>query len=318
MTPVPLFWIFAFALVAITLAALLWPLLRRRPVLQAPASEEAAASIYRDQKRQLDADLAGGAISTQEHAAALDELVARLGAELPRDAAPRDEPPPRDSRAPWIAALVIVATLPAGALLGYFVLGFPAAMTPENAVAARGDITEGQMRAMVDSLAQKMKADPADPKGWVLLARSYAALGRFAEALDAYAQAAQRMPPDAQILADWADVAAMAQGRRLAGTPEALIARALAADPKNLKALALSATSKLERGDVAASLAQWRELRGLLPNGGEEAREIDTVIAQIEAQRLQPQAAAGVAGTAVAPAPATPAIAGAAVTGRVE
>lgn len=319
MTPVPLFWLVAFVLVAVTLAALLWPLLRRRASGSDAAPEElaAATSVYRDQKRQLDADLAAGAITAQERAAALDELAERLGAEM---AETRADSGAGGTRAPWIAALALVALVPAAALLAYFVLGNPAAMTADAAATARAGITEAQMRAMVDSLAQKMKADPADPKGWMLLARSYAALGRYPEAVDAYAQAAERMPPDAQLFADWADAAAMAQGRKLSGKPEALLARALAADPKNMKALALSATAKLEHGDVAASIAQWRELRAMLPKGSEDADEIDKVIAQLEAQVPGTPPAASASpppGAGVAPPPSV-ANAASALTGRVE
>jgi cytochrome c-type biogenesis protein CcmH len=302
MTPVPLFWLAALALVVVTLAALLWPLLRRRVHAEDGAPEElaAATAVYRDQKRQLDADLAAGAITAQEHAAALDELTSRLGAEVvshPERSEGPALPARTNTRAPWIVALILVAIVPAAAVLAYFVLGNPAAMSPQTMAASSGGVTEEQMRAMVDNLAQKMKANPADPKGWVLLARSYSALGRFPEAVDAYAQAAERMPPDAQLFADWADAAAMAQGRKLAGKPAELIARALAVDPKNMKALALSATSKLEGGDLTASIAQWRELRAMLPNGGDDAREIDTVIAQLEGQRLKAGAGPAIAST---------------------
>ena len=50
-----------------------------------------------------------------------------------------------------------------------------------------------------------MRANPADPRGWALLGRSYAALGRYEDAARAFAQAAERAPDDAAILADYAD-----------------------------------------------------------------------------------------------------------------
>jgi cytochrome c-type biogenesis protein CcmH len=221
---------------------------------------------------------------------------------------------PSSSRSPWVAALVLVAIIPAAAVLGYIVLGNPAALSPQAVEANREGISEGQMRAMVDELAQKMKTNPGDPKGWLLLGRSYAALGRYDDAADAYAQAAGRMPDDAQLYADWADAAAMAQGRKLSGKPEALLARALAADPKNQKALALAATAKLERGDVEGSLKQWRELRALVAPGSDEAREIDTVIAQIGAPKRGPAATPPADD---AKKPAVPVTAGA-LSGRVE
>jgi len=339
MTPAPLFWFAALALVAAALASLLWPLLRRRDGAGDAGPEDlaAAASVYRDQRRQLDEDLAAGAITADEHKAALDELASRLSAEVastPGSGAVAGA----TSRAPWIAALALVAVLPAAAVLAYLALGNPATLTPSphGAAAAQG-VSDEQVRAMVESLAQKMKANPGDPNGWLLLARSYSAMGRFPDAVDAYKQAAERGTPDAQLYADWADAAAMTQGRKLAGAPEALVVRALALDPKNGKALALSATARLERGDVAGSLVQWRELRALLPNGSDDAREIDTVIAQLDGQQLKLPGSAPSASTTAAtpPAPgvatappiapgavsphATPGAAvGPALTGRVE
>ena len=42
-------------------------------------------------------------------------------------------------------------------------------------------------------------------EGWVMLSRSYAALGRFDDAKGAYAHAVTLAPNDAQLLADYAD-----------------------------------------------------------------------------------------------------------------
>jgi cytochrome c-type biogenesis protein CcmH len=108
----------------------------------------------------------------------------------------------------------------------------------------------------------------------------------------------------------------MAQERRLGGKPEALLARALQIDPRNQKALALSATALLERGDVDAALARWRELRQLVTPGSDDAREIDAVIAEVEEDRR----AGGRGGAVAAPVQAPPSTAAApkALTGRVE
>jgi len=335
MTSTPVFWIAAAALIALTLVALVWPLMRRsaNAAEEAPGEMAAATTIYRDQRRQLDADLAAGAITTDEHAAALDELATRLGAEI---ALPVPAEPAPATRAPWVAALVLVAIVPTAAVVAYMVLGNPGAMKPQAAQTQPGHdgISEETMRGMVDSLAQRMKENPSDPRGWMLLGRSYAALGKFDEAANAYAQAAERAPaPDAQLYADWADAAAMAQGRKLAGKPEELVERALALEPTNPKALALSGTARLERGDLPGSIRQWRALRAQLAADSDDAREVDAVIAKLEGQ-------AGIAGTApkaaltnpppLAAAPAAPtpaaaakpgataAAAASAVSGRVE
>ena len=283
MNPLPVFWFLILALVATTLIVLVWPLVRTRPRDPAPDEGEATTAVLRDQRRQLDADHQAGLLSDEERARAHEELVARLGTEL-KDAPPRAVDAP--SRLPWLAALMLVALLPAVAIVTYFLLGTPAAVRSASQDQPHA-VSQEQMAAMVETLAARMRANPDDPNGWLLLARSYTALGRFREAAQAYAEAAQRIPEDAQLYADWADALAMAQGRTLAGEPTQLIERALKVDPRNRKALALDATVKLERGDLAGALAQWRTLRTLVPEGTEEAQRVDAVITEVEERQAQ-------------------------------
>ena len=313
MVSTALFWIVALAVVATTLVVLARPLLRGgKPVADAaPPEMDAATAVYRDQKRQLDVDLAAGAISTTEHEAAQEELVHRLGAEIAKRPTATEA---GDTRTPWIAIVVLVAIVPVASVLLYQLLGNPAAMKAQAPPAEHSKVSDEDMRAMVEKLAQRMKTNPDDPKGWILLARSYAALGRFAESSGAFAEAAKRLPDDAQLYADWADSAAMAQQRKLAGKPEELIARALAIDPNNRKALALSATVLLERGDVSGSLARWRELKQKVAPDSEDAREIDRVIAELSGT----SSATTQAPAAKAPSPPSASSAVGALAGRIE
>jgi cytochrome c-type biogenesis protein CcmH len=316
-----LFWILAAVLVAATLATLLWPLLRRATIIDAPDAERAALAVFRDQKRALDAEQAAGTIGSGEYEAALAELTRRVaeesGAALP--SAARVHQP----RA-WPVALLVAAVVPVAALLLYQRLGNPGA-TAVAAVAAGHDVTEQQVTAMVEGLAQRLKQRPDDADGWVLLARSYQALDRFPESADAYAHAAALIKDDANLLADYADALAMAQGRKLAGQPAALIERALAIDPKQKKALALAATVALEASDTSAALAYWRRLAAELPPGSEEARQVAGFIADISTQGQgkvanapsTPRPVATVPGNA-APAKASAQSSAGAVSGRVD
>jgi len=78
----PLFWLLAFALVAGTLMLLVFPLLRRSAGVAAPADQSAAIAVFRDHKRQIEADFTAGSITTAERDTALDDLTARFGHEL--------------------------------------------------------------------------------------------------------------------------------------------------------------------------------------------------------------------------------------------
>ena len=317
MVSTALFWLVALALVAATLFVLARPLLRGGQRADgAPPEMDAATAVYRDQKRQLDVDLAAGAITAVEHATAQEEIVHRLGAEI----ASRPGPAPAENRTPWIAVVALVAVIPAASLVLYQLLGSPAAMKVAQVPhEERTQFSDEDVRAMVDKLAQRMRANPDDPKGWILLGRSYAALGRFSESSEAFQEAAKRLPNDAQVYADWADSAAMAQQRSLVGKPEQLIAKALELDPNNHKALALSATVLLERGDVNGSLARWRALRQKLDPESEEARNVDRVIAEIAGTPNAAAASSAPAAPPAAPPSKSPAAkGGGALAGRIE
>lgn len=271
-----LFWGLALVLVLATLAALVGPLLRARAPRERPGAADASAAVYRDRKHELDAEVASGAITPGEREAAGAELVSRLGAEL---AGERTAPVRPAGRSAWITAIAIVAVLPAAALVGYLVLGRPDAL---DANVARERFTDGEVVAMVERLAQRMKEDPADPQGWLLLGRSFNALQRYPEAAKAFEEAARRLPGDAGVLADWADALGMAQDRSLAGRPTEIIAQALAADPRQPKALALAASAAMERGDDKAAVDYWRRLLAVVPPGSEDAQGIRDTIAQLE------------------------------------
>ena len=300
---VPIFWAVALVLLALTVTVLLRPLMRRRAP-SAPSEAAARLAVYRDQKRQLDDDLAAGVLAPAEHAASVDELARRLGVELDQAAQATSEE--RRERSSFVAALAVVAIIPAGAIVLYLVLGAPDALRARTEASARPD--DAQIMAMVDSLAAKMQANPADPKGWRLLGRSYAALGRYNAAAKAYANAVQRGGENADDLTDWAEVLALAHDRTVSGEPEQLAKRALAVQPDHPKALALLATAAFERRDFDGSIALWRRLQSVVPAGGEDAAQTAAAIAEIERVRAGASSltqAPGSTGTASSPAATT-------------
>src|SRR5450755_1646621 len=98
--------------------------------------------------------------------------------------------------------------------------GAPVAAADAPASAASGATGLGQIAAMVDRLAERMKSHPDEPEGWIMLARSYTVLGRFADAIPAYRHAAELQPNNASLLADYAD--AVAATKQTASNPESI------------------------------------------------------------------------------------------------
>src|SRR4030095_13215800 len=204
----PLFWLIALALLVATMTVLVLPLLRRAAGVEPPAAQSAAIAVFRDHKRQIDADFAAGTITTAERDTALDDLTARFGHEL---ALQTPEPSASGDRPRLIAAFVLVACVPVVAGVLYFALGNPVAMTATPAATAESSITDPQIIAMVEGLAKRLQDKPDDGEGWLMLARSYRALGRLDASALAYAQAAKRLPANADVYADWAETVAQTQ-----------------------------------------------------------------------------------------------------------
>jgi cytochrome c-type biogenesis protein CcmH len=283
------FWIFGAALALLALVLLLRPLLRSRKS-EKIGRAEANISIYRDHLRELDVDLAEGKLTAADHARSRAELDARLLADV---AAPEAQMPaarPGGRR----LALVLIAVVPLFAAALYLAVGNPAALAPGSDPHA---FDSQQLTALVERLAARMRENPDDAEGWRLLGRSYAALGRFPESLDAYAKAVERKPRDADLLADMADVLATTRSERLQGEPEKLVMRALEIDPQNLKALALAGTAAFERKDFNTAARYWQRMLPLVPPESEDARSIQANIAEAQSHLKSGPPAAALKGT---------------------
>jgi cytochrome c-type biogenesis protein CcmH len=279
------FWILGVALAALALVLTLRPLLFT-PREKKLSRSESNIAIYRDQLAELDADLAVGKLAPADHARSRAELEARLL----QDVAPQEAPPSASPRGSTRALLVTLAlAVPLSAALLYLSVGNPGALAPR---ADPHNFDPQQLNALVERLAAKMRENPDDAEGWKLLGRSYVALGRFPEALDAYAKAAARKPRDAELLADMADVLATTRSERLQGEPEKLVLRALEIDPQNLKALALAGTAAFDRRDYAGATRYWQRMLPLVEPGSEDARQIQASIAEARSRGGAPAAAA--------------------------
>lgn len=285
---------FVLAAILLTAAALLCvlPVLLRRRATGAVAHHEASLAVLRARARELDADLASGAIDATAHAQARSDLEWRVAHET------GDAPAAGGPAAPQpLLAMLLALALPALAAALYFQVGSPRLLVQAPPQAPHA-VSDAQLGDMADALARRLAQQPDDAAGWDMLARSYTVMGRHRDAANAYAQLVRLVPDDADILADYADALATAQGNLLRGEPERLLARALAADPTHVKALALSASAAYQARDYALAERRWREVLAQLPPDAEFAQ---ATRASIAAARERAQSA---------PAPAQPRLAG--------
>ncbi|NJD35741.1 MAG: c-type cytochrome biogenesis protein CcmI [Betaproteobacteria bacterium] len=311
------FVVIAILLTVAVLALLLVPLLLKERKQRLGSSSQLSVAVLRDQLSDLE---------DQRKAGTLDpKMFAEEQAELERRALEDGTGAAKSystGRKLALAAMLGVG-LPALVVGLYFMLGSPDAIKPQQAAGA-GDagsphsLGPQQIQAMTAKLAERLQNNPDDGEGWLMLGRSYTTLGRYPEAAAAFGRATSLLPPNANLLANYADVMAMAQGRRLGGEPEKIIARALAIDPNHPKSLALMGTAAFERGDFAVAIQHWQKILTLVPPDSPAAKSIGNSIADAQRRMGGAPTQAGAVPGAVASAPASTAGSGAAsVTGMI-
>jgi cytochrome c-type biogenesis protein CcmH len=130
----------------------------------------------------------------------------------------------------------------------------------------------------IASLENRLRQEPNNLDGWVLLARSHGIQQNFSAASQAIEQALRIAPGHPDLMADLADYLAMASNRSLSGRPTELIRQVLQADPEHQKGLSLAATAAMQRQDLPAAVAYLKKLRGLLPPDSPEIAQIDGML----------------------------------------
>lgn len=251
------FALFATLLIVVVAAFLLPPLWFGLRTPKARADRKTAnLAIFRDQLAELEREKAEGSLADGDFEQARQELQRRLL----DDVGPATEDAPAASYAPSRkTAIALLLLLPILGLAFYSLLGNPRALDPEQS-APKPQMTQEQIEGMVARLAERMKANPDDPKGWLMLARSYKSMGRYADSVDAFSKAEALVNTEPDLLAAYAETIAMAEGKGLKGKPTQLVEQALKLDPKHAHSLFLAGAAAMERGDNKQGVAYWEAL----------------------------------------------------------
>ena len=313
----------AAAAVVIVVAFVAGSLRARRRQARELAPLTARIEMSRARLRELHRQLEAGEISAEAVDREQQTLTAALLESTAAVSAPRRLPDPA-----LVGVTAVVAAIAAVAI--HFAAGRKAEPAPARVEAQASAaplasvkaeekpvraLSDEQLQRMVEQSSAQVKKAPGDAAGWAMLAHSYDMLGKFAESSKAYATLSRLLPNDAQVLADYADALAVANGRSLAGEPTALVKKALALDPRNLKALALAGTAAYERKDVAEAIGYWQRALAASPDPAFR-EQIEGSIAEARATTGGGQASAAsavVPMVAAASAPAGRAV----VAGRV-
>lgn len=276
------FALFATLLVVVVAAFILPPLWFGLRAPKAVADRQTAnLAIFRDQLAELEREKAEGSLADDDFEQARRELQRRLLEEIEPAA---DETAPASYAPSRKTAIALLLLLPIVGLAGYSVLGNPGALDPEK-TAAPPQVTQEQIAGMVAKLAERLQANPDDPKGWLMLARSYKSMGRYGEAAEAFGKAETLVNEQPDLLATYAETVAMAEGKGLKGKPTQLIDKALKLDPKHAHSLFLAGAAAMERGDSKQGIAYWEALLPQVEPGSEIEQMLRSGIDKMKAAK---------------------------------
>jgi cytochrome c-type biogenesis protein CcmH len=256
-------WLALTAVTFCVLVALLVPLFRHHRGSVSRANQELA--IYRDQLAELQREAEAGRISPPEAKAAETEIQRKiLAAADSIDPAEAGAAAPRaTSRA--VALVLVAAGVPVGALAVYLSVGSPTEpghpFDPVRAAThAQAEARAREMAVLVDKLAKRLEQEPDNLQGWLILAQSYTAMQRNAEAADAYRHAYELSGKDATYAADYGEALVAAAEATVTPEAKALFEQASTADPSEPRARFYLGLAKAQAGQAREAIAMWRSL----------------------------------------------------------
>ena len=214
------FWL-PVALISISILA--WLLLPSVKLAKSNAQRaDYDITVYKDQLTELDREAAEGHIEGSELDAARLEIQKRLLAA----AEDKDQSTKDASTGGTLPIFVAAGAAPVLAVAFYMYIGSPD--VPDHPLSERPEVMRaantqasahsGQQAPSMDEalvqLEQRLKENPNDIDGWILLARSYAGVGNAAKAAEAYGRAVPMTDRHPMLLADWAEARLNAQQGR--------------------------------------------------------------------------------------------------------
>ena len=284
-------WVAMAVLAAAASLSVLAPLYRARRAGAAPAAAE--MSISRDQLDEIDRDLDRGLIAPAEASAARTEIARRLIQADGRGAAV-DRPEGEWRRRG--ATLFAIAGVPVLAVGLYLFLGSPD--IPDTPLSARPAApTDGQdIAVLVARVEAHLATDPDDAGGWEVLAPVYVRLGRYDDAVRAYANVLRIRGSDAEREADLGEAIVRANQGTVTGDARAAFERVRALDPEAVQPRFYLALALAQDGRRAEAAAALKALIGGAPAGAPWVPMVESVLARLEAppQDLPGPAAADV------------------------
>ncbi len=295
------FFFFAFLLLVVSLAVLLYGLVK--PVNLGSNPVDVNVEIAKENKQALEHALASGELTQESFDVELQQLESALAKNI--SAAPTTAPKSRgQSLATWVAAGLLILGIPLAAGLLYLQLGTPEAINAlahnqqlqqQAAVEPSAEQSMPPLAELLPNVERRLQENPDDIKGWKLLGRSYLMTGNFDKAVTASRRALELDNQDPDILAQLAESVAMQQEGDMQGEPIKLTNAALTINPDHQQSKWLSAIADQQQGEHRSAIEKFESL---LPAAQSDPRSLQSINEMLAVSK----AAVGDEATTTAPA----------------
>ena len=273
------YWLVVSVLLAIAFFIIIPPLWKKREIKQADSDHrniKIAQERAKDLKQQLES-----ANLTQTQ---FDEQYAELELTLGDDLDIEQNQSKNSSQGRWVAPVILIF-VPLLSVLIYLSLGEPDALKKaeikqtQQASNASQDINQ-----LIADLAQRLKENPDNAEDWIMLGRSFKYVKQYKLAANSFEKAYALLGDKPELMLQYADALAMANGGQLAGKSTELIFKALDKEPENVTGLWLAGMAKAEMRDFSQALFYWRKLEAILPPESDSYKQVQNLITTIQAQ----------------------------------
>ena len=266
-------------------------------------------AIFKHQLLELESDLKHGIIMETEVEAARSEIARRL-LRISNDSEDAAALTPLNSHQK-LASIFIGLGVPIIASTLYFYLGSPNySGTPyldRNIQAERESqkrIEEGQkMAGLIKNLADRMKREPNDVRGWLLLGRTYLTMEREEEAIKALRKAVQISGEDPAVTIELAEALVIAADNKVNAEARKLFRNILSREARDPRARYYLALADAQNGNLRSALQGWVDLLAVSPPGAPWRETVNESIEnaakklRIEAASVKPSLSAKLLGT---------------------
>lgn len=284
------FWLVSALLTFVAILIVMLPLTRKEVVSSGQGEED--RSVYIQQLKEIDADLARGLLDEQSAAQARLEISRRIlkNDRLMSDAAASDGANSNDAAKKylldastrWVTVLVLLF-IPILSWGVYAAIGTPD--LPSQPLADR----QGNMiqdKSAVELIAQAeahLASAPDDGRGWAILAPIYMRLGRVDDAINAYRRSLDLLGKDVDRLIGLGEALTVKANGQVTAEALALFEEAGKIEPNDLRPPLMKARALLQAGKRDDAIDVLQIILNTSPEDAQWRADIEQTIANLKA-----------------------------------